>query len=281
MKLGKYILGLALVAVGLTSCDQDNVGAIYEPSLGQDNISFVVAEQSTKTEDVWIEVPVAIRRSITKGELTTTVTLSDATDGMSLKSGQDSEEVTFKAGEGLAYVTVVVDGMVKGETYEGTLTLPEQIKATADTTIKSQITETLVSVMCDYNWLSAGTCTFIDYTWEDGFSAEKVPVQFAEGTENLYRIESPLAYVYTEDYADGEGDATNFVFYLNDDGSINIEDGGQMDYWGYQFYWMSAYPNYCYVMQDGNTYEVNFLLLYDGSLYTGGRFEFIWDRPAE
>ncbi len=30
MKLGKYILGLAVVAAGLTSCDTDNVGAIYD-----------------------------------------------------------------------------------------------------------------------------------------------------------------------------------------------------------------------------------------------------------
>lgn len=274
MKLTKYILGLAIVAAGLTSCDQDNVGAIYEPKADQASISFIASKVSSKTEDASIEVPVAVRRSITNSDYTTTVTLSeDASENMSLKSNQ----VTFKAGEGLAYVTVVVEDMEKGETYEGTLSLPDEVIKTANTDFGTQIIETTVSVMCDYNWLSAGTCTFTDYTWEDGYSAKNVPIQNAEGT-NIYRIVSPLAAVYDASYVDGEGDDTNFVFYLNDDGSISIDDGGQMDYWGYQFYWMSAYPNYCYVEQDGNTYAVNFLLLNGESLYLGGLFVFEWDK---
>ena len=31
----------------------------------------------------------------------------------------------------------------------------------------------------------------------------------------------------------------------------------------------------------GNAYDVNFLLLNGSDLYTGGRFIFVWDRPAE
>ncbi|MBR6947043.1 MAG: hypothetical protein IKH53_03725, partial [Muribaculaceae bacterium] len=92
MKLGKYILGLALVAASLTSCDQDNIGAIYEPKVA--NVSFIVAEQSATTEAESLTVPVAIGRAITNGSYTANVTISDATDGVTLKSNQ----VTFNDG---------------------------------------------------------------------------------------------------------------------------------------------------------------------------------------
>lgn len=289
MKLSKYILGLALIAVGLTSCDQDNIGAIYEPDPTLSNVSFMVKKQYTLTQDSVIEVPVAISRAVAGKQETYNVTISDAyyvdgadtiptDDYMSLKSNQ----VTFEKGETMAYVTVLYGDMTKGITYDCEVALSDEGVATADTTnaSKSQIHKTLVSVMCDYNWLGRGTCTFIDYTWEDGFSADKVPIQYAEGTENLYRIQSPLAAVYTDDYADGQGDVASWQFYLNDDGSITVPEGASINYWGYQFYWDNRYPSYCYVAQDGNTYDVNFLLLAGSSLYTGGHFVFIWDKPA-
>lgn len=271
MKLGKYILGLALVAVGLTSCDQDNIGAIYEPTVA--NISFITGEQSTLTDQTSIEVPVAISRATTNGTYTATVTLSDADEGVSLKSNQ----VTFADGEGLAYATVVVTGMNQGNEYSGTLTLSDADKNTANTEFGSQITSTIVKVMCDYNWISAGTCTFTDYTWEDGYVAENVPVINGEGS-NVYRIVSPLAYVYDASYADGRGDTSDWEFTLNPDGSINVAEGASLNYWGYYMYFTSSYPSYCFVAQSGNTYDVNFLLLSGTSLYTGGRFVFTWDR---
>jgi len=284
MKLGKYILGLALVAVGLTSCDQDNVGAIYEPSLGQDHITFITEKQSVTTEETSIEVPVAIGRSITKGDYTTTVTLTDASDGLKLKNGQSSEEVTFKNGEGLAYVTVVVEGMEKGKTYTGTLNLPFEVTATADTTLNNkQIVEEEVSVMCDYNWLSAGTCTFMDHTGsmfglDDPMTAEKVDVQNAEGT-NIYRIVEPLTRIYEQ--IDDPCDPTNFMFHLADDGNITVDDGTNLDWWGYLGYFDQRYAGYCNVVRDGNTYTVNQLLLDQetGDLYTGCSFTFIWNKP--
>lgn len=262
---------MALVAAGLTSCDTDNVGAIYEPTVA--NVSFISAEQSTLTDKNSIEVPVAIGRAITDGEYTANVILSDASEGVSLKSNQ----VTFANGEGIAYATVVVTGMETGTAYTCTLSLSDADKATANTNFGEQIASTTVEVMCDYSWVPAGTCTFTDYTWEDGYSAEDVPIVNAEGT-NMYRIKSPLAYVYTSNYVDGRGDTSDWQFYLNADGSITCDEGALLNYWGYYMYFTSSYPDYCYIEQDGNTYGVNFLLLNDGSLHTGGYFEFTWDR---
>lgn len=274
MKLGKYILGLALIAVGLTSCDKDNIGAIYEPTV--QNVSFLGAAQSAKTDQGTLEVPVAIGRAMTDDAYTATVSLANASEGVSLKSNQ----VTFAPGEGIAYATVVFSNMEPGTQYTCDVVLSETDKGTANTDFGQQVTTTKVAVMCDYNWISAGTCTFTDYTWgdEEGnpVTAEGVPVQNAEGT-NLYRIVSPLYYVYKD--IESSYDMSDFEFTLNSDNSISVEEGSWLNFWGYwAYYYPSVYGGYCYIEQAGNTYGVNFLLLNGEDLYTGGYFEFTWNR---
>ena len=269
MKLGKYILGLALVAAALTSCDQDNVGAIYEPT--QPNISFVAEEQSTVTKLGTIEIPVAISRATTGDTYTANVSLTDATPGMTLKSNQ----VTFAAGEGLAYATVVVSDMEPGQKYTGTLNLSAADVATANTDFKdaehTAIHTATVTVQCDYNWVDAGMAHFVDYNWEDGWEAD-VPVINAERT-NIYRIMNPLDIIY------GDTNGTYFEFTRNADGSISVPEGyWNLNYWGYKCYYDTTnYGAYCYIEQDGNTYGVNHLLVYGSSLYIG-YFEFTYPK---
>ena len=179
MKLGKYILGLALIAASLTSCDQDNIGAIYEPTVA--NISFISAEQSTTTEAESLTVPVAISRAMTNGTYTANVTISDATEGVTLSSNQ----VTFADGEGIAYAIVEVANMQKGTNYSCKLNLSDADVATANTEFGAQIASTTVNVMCDYNWINLGNGFYSSPEWwEEEFD---VPVQHAEGT-NIYRL---------------------------------------------------------------------------------------------
>ncbi len=267
MKLGKYILGLALVAAGLTSCDQENVGAIYEPT--QANISFINESQSKLTDQTSIEVPVAIGRATTNGEYTVNVALSDASEGVSLKSNQ----VTFANGEGMAYATVVITGMQQGNEYKGTLTLTG-VESTANTEFGTQITSTTITVMCDYNWISGGTCDFIDYTFGDGVVGEGVAIQNAEGT-NIYRLVSPYVTTYPDDGAP----AHNITFTLNGDGSISMQEGDWFDLWGYGFYYDTAsWGNYCFTRNQGDLYDVNFLLKEGGEVAYTAEFMFEWHK---
>ena len=179
MKLGKYILGLALVALALTSCDQENKGAIYEPS--QANISFMGAEQSSLTKDFNLTVPVALSRAIKTGDYTATVELSDAPANVTLKSNQ----VTFSAGEGIAYAYVEFKDMMPGETYTCNLNLSATDKGTANTEFGEQVTTTAVSVMCDFDWLEIGEGFYSSPEWwEEEFY---VPIIQAKGT-NIYRM---------------------------------------------------------------------------------------------
>jgi len=179
MKLGKYILGLALVAASLTSCDQDNIGAIYEPKVA--NISFITAEQSTLTKSNNLTVPVAISRAKTDGVATYAITMTNASAGVTLKD----QSVSFEAGEGMAYVDVEFANMGPGQTYQCTLNLSPEAVATANPDFGEQISSTVVNVMCDFDWEELGDGFYSSPEWwEEEFY---VPVVHAKGS-NIYRM---------------------------------------------------------------------------------------------
>jgi len=277
MKLGKYILGLALVAAGLTSCDTDNVGAIYEPAVA--NISFISAEPSTiVTKASSLEVPVAVSRAIKNGNYTANVTLADAPANVSLKSNQ----VTFADGEGIAYATVVFNEMEPGETYSARVKLSDADLATADTTYNknAQITSSVVSVMCDFNWVDAGTCDLYDFTSAMfGLPAPTVAegVKVVNGERsNVYRIIDPMEALFPGD-PDNDHDYLEFTLV---DGKMSFTEGFHVSYWGYYIYYVpSQYDSYCFVTDDGNTHDFNFLLNdKDGGLYSGGRLVIVYPK---
>jgi hypothetical protein len=179
MKLGKYILGLALIAAGLTSCDQENVGAIYEPQVA--NVSFMSAQQSTLTKANNITVPVAVSRATTKGTASYAVTISDADPGVTLKDNN----VTFADGEGMAYVNVDFANMGPGQTYSCVLNLSSEAVATANPDFGAQVKSTSVSVMCDFDWEELGNGFYSSPEWwEEEFY---VPITHAKGS-NIYSM---------------------------------------------------------------------------------------------
>ena len=276
MKLGKYILGLALVAAGLTSCDQDNVGAIFDgPAMA--NISFAKEVVNAETEDESIIVPVVISRTYSNEDYTTTVTISDATPNISLMSN----EVIFPAGVETDTLYVEATDLDWGDVETCTLKLVEADVNTANK-FDTPIQEVTVSVKKP-RLLPAGTCTFKDYTCEmfgleAPIVAENVPIIHVEGSDK-YRIIEPLTRVFEQ--IEDPCDPYNFEFHLAADGSATVDNGVKdLNYWGYSVYYDAKnYSSYCFVANDGNTYDVNFLL-YDGSgLYSGGRFVFVWDKP--
>lgn len=275
MKLGKYILGLALIAAAFTSCDTENKGAIYEPTVA--NISFMTAEPSTVvTKASSIEIPVALSRAIKNGSYTANVTLTDAPANVSLKSNQ----VTFADGEGIAYATVVFNDMEPGETYTAKVNLSDADILTADTTYNknAQLKSSVVSVMCDFNWVDAGTCDLYDFTCAMfGLSAPTVAqgVKVINGERsNVYRILDPMEALFPGD-PDNDHDYLEFTL---KDGKMSFTEGFHVSYWGYYIYYVpSNYPSYCFVADDGNTHDFNFLLNdNDGGLYSGGRLVIVY-----
>ena len=249
------------------------------------HISFATANQNKITySNVAVnfqEVPVTLTRAITTEGYKAHVTISNQTNPDDIRLV--SEDVIFAPGESTATAMLYFYNMECGDTYSCVLTLSDNDIATADPTLGAQITSTTVTVEVkseDENWEPAGTCTFTDF-WEDGgYTAQNVPIQKSIINDNEYRIVSPLAYVYDANYSFGPGDASNWIFTLNPDGSIApVEGMWEMNYWGYYGYYDSSrFPDYCYVEKNGNTYDVNFVFKRDDSLFGGGHFAFTWNR---
>jgi hypothetical protein len=219
-----------------------------------------------------VTIPVRVVRATTTGSLTANYTAAASDEGIFTDSGNGS--VTFADGEGVAIITVNANNLEKGKDYTYTLTFGAAEAATADTITNSQNLQTVIKIHSDYNWVSAGTCTFVDYTFSDGDAAKNVAIRHAEGT-NLYEIVDPFYALYKE-----SGD--NIPFYLNPDNSIKFDEGVVAEFSGYGIYFDTEnYPDYCNVQQNGNIFQVSHLLLQGTSLYTGA-FAFQWNGwPGE
>jgi hypothetical protein len=238
------------------------------------HISFEAASYEGQSNGYDCSVWVTLTRRVSQGEYRAVISMEDVSGNINLVG----KDVVFKDGELKAQVEVYCYGMSSVGTYSCVLKLSDADIATAIPG-QPQITSTAITFngALAGEWEDAGTCTFTDYWEEEGYSADNIPVKKLKGT-NTYCIVSPLAYVYPPTYADGQGDTANWIFYLNDDGSISVPEGNSIYYWGYYACWKSNYPDYCYVTQDGNTYDVHFLFQNDNGLYQGGHFMFTWYR---
>lgn len=263
MKMNKILMGLAVLAGGLfASCDTDNEATVY--NVYTPNVSFVDKTTSLTTAESSVEVQVTLTRFGSNGDLTIHYTGSSEDAGIftDLSNGT----ATFANGASTTTVTIKAEKLEKGQEYTYTLKLDDECVATADTIVGDPITVADVVILCDYNWVSAGTCKFIDYNFSDGEAIEGVKVENGEGS-NVYRI--------VDAYGKGTG---NITFTQNTDGSIQLQDGKHCTFSGYTVYYDSTnYAAYCNVQNQGNHYVVNHLLLSGSSLYLGG-FDFIWNK---
>ena len=236
------------------------------------HISFATANQFvTSYDDGYQEVPVTLTRAVNTYEYRAKMSLYYITDTIMFGG---YVYATFPAGESTTTLMLAFGSTEFGDTFTRRLVLSDEDIATANPSLGEQITTTTITLEVKNPWEPAGTCTFIDYTWNngDGDSANSIPVENYIGT-NSYRIVDPLRAIYGSSYG------TNFEFELNNDGSITVPEGlGTLNYWGYVFYYDSTnYPDYCYIEQNGNTYIVHHLLNNGTQLFTG-RFQFTWDR---
>lgn len=180
----KYLFGLALFAgLALTSCNTDNEGALYSPSV--QNVSFEASAPAQITvSSSSAEIPVRLVRAQTTDAYTAHYTL---TDPKGIFTDANGGQVTFEKGMAEAIVTLKANNMEIGNAYSATLQLSKADVEQADTLTNSAIAKTTISVMCDYNWISVGKGHYDSPEWwEDSYD---VNIVLAEGTSpKLYKI---------------------------------------------------------------------------------------------
>lgn len=272
-------LAIAFVSIlALASCNTDQEGPIYTPQA--ENVSFALAKQSYTTEDATYEVPVRFVRSDAKNESTIHYTMeSNHAENF---TDPNNGELTFKAGEGAVTVVFKLDNMVKGINYQATLKLNDEDAAKVDTITNNAISSTSISVMCDYEWVDAGTAVFTDNLFGGGTATVKVKHAITNDF-NLYKLVTPYTAAYGPADEDGIGEA-DIKFYLNDDNSAKGLEAGMSDWipeTGYTTYYNPDHASlgkYSYFENEGDTFYAGFLVLQDGSPVTGGSFQFTWKK---
>ena len=285
MKMKKIIFGVAIAMTALfTACDKDNEAAIY--SLTGQGLAF------TSTNLGAIEVApadpvykVAIVRGNSQGSYTGHVDNVTAVldgDTIDYRTYCTIGDYTFADGSCTAEFDVNVEKLPVGKVL--TLAMECTDEANLAPTADQGTNAVTFTINKAFVWVSAGTCTFTDYTFsnsDDGDTAEGVAVEHAEETK-LYRIIQPWIAVYGP-LPDGFGSDSGLQFTLNDDGSIdlvpisgNIVASADQ----YDFCWVANYVGtYCVKAQEGNTYAFSMLGLIDGDgYYSGFAFEFTWNR---
>lgn len=278
MKINKILLGLAVAMLGvMTSCNTDVEGVTYSP-MGQ-NVSFETSAPATvTTSETSIVIPVRIVRSQVANEYTANFTTKASEEGIFTNDANGA--VKFEAGQGVAIINVKAEKLAKGVDYTYTLKLSEAEVAGRDTITNTQNDSIVIKIHSDYNWISAGSCTFVDYTFsENGQAAKDVPIQNAEGT-NLYRIVQPFIAVYGKG-GNGFTTDTGIQFTLNPDYSITLvanDDDIVCTADQFDFCWVEKYEGtYCVLQCSGNVYQATMLGLQNGDgYYTGFSFAFQW-----
>ena len=205
MKLNKYILGLSVMVAGLlTSCDQDNVSAIYEPT--NQNISFEAEgpQPILVKAGQTVEVPVIVSRSISEGSYTAHYSVS----GSDVFADSNNGTVTFEPGQTMAVIKLIASGLEGGEVYECTLSLSDADVATADKGLGSQVAKSVITLKADYVWGEK----VMGHQQSQFFSAEwDQPMQKAQGF-NVYKVLEPFA------------DGLDMIFKINSDNTVEVKD---------------------------------------------------------
>ncbi len=255
MKIYKYIIGLVLIAGGFISCDTDNIGTIYNPTM--QNVSFDSDNAATvTTTDSEVEVKVMVSRNIKQGEYTAHYTVTPSADNIFTDVNNGS--LTFSDGQSVAYIVLKAANLVKGEEYTAKLALSEADAETTDTIIGAPKHETVVTVVSDYSWQYLGTGYYNSGLFGEGWDQDVYKAE--EG--NIYKLPDCVYKGY------------DLKFELSEDGNslvaFNPQPMGYKTSYGQLYFYSESMTR----TDNTITFEMYGFVIYQGSFadYIGGTF---------
>ena len=208
MKLKNIALFLvALLSMSLVSCDQDNIGEVY--NLKNQGVSFLFNSYKLQApgNDPVVVVPVV--RGTTMGQTTVSVTATIKTEGIQLNI---PSSVTFQDGSATAELPINLSTIPAGKKVTVTLSLDENEASegsVASTTLTLSILET---------WTQIGTGTYTYAYWWEG-DDEGLPLYRCDNDPHKYKIAH-------------WGLDSEFVFTMDDEGNIEVLESETGDEYG-------------------------------------------------
>lgn len=220
-KIYLLIFGLVLL---ITSCDQENPGALYEPEAPYVGFSTpVVSENVLSAEDNY-SVSVQIVRSDLEGTATAEVSL-EMNDNIEGVFELESNTATFEDGEGKAYVKIVP--LVEASQLDPTITYVFNLTLTSENASSFYNTTTYKA---SFKYTTLGTATFTSTFFEDEWEVEVQKLEV--GNLTLYK----LKHLYEAGYdvtliTEGTEITVNAqkAWYHSSYGDIYVSGGGTID----------------------------------------------------
>lgn len=275
MKNIKFFVVALFALICATSCEQDNEGTLYTPVA--QNISFETKKVSVLTAEDSYNTQILLTRNVTKGAYTATVQLVSDENVFTLGN---NGAVEFADGQASAYLEVSATSLQKGKTYVAKLELSAKDIAESDTILGNAISSIVYSLACDYNWISAGSGTFLD----DDMTGLEVPVDIINGEgSNVYRIVAPFTAIALASKG-VKINGADIEFTVNN-GKFEFAPGEYpYDYDGFYpytiYYDPTGWANYCSLYQEENVVVINHLIAEGGAPSYIGMFTFTWTEGS-
>lgn len=174
-----------VLAVVLVSCDQDNIGTVYEPEKSYVAFSSPVVAENPLSAENNFSVSVQIVRSDLNEATTATVELA-MNDDIEGVFALQSATVTFNAGEGKAYAKIVP--LVAPAEIDPTKSFKFELSLTGDNVSELYNTTTYTAnVKLDYANLGEGN--FVSQFSEDEWSVEILKADLGNNV-SLYKAKN-------------------------------------------------------------------------------------------
>lgn len=275
-----FTLMLGVTAFALASCDDGNVGTIYEQPAEEQGYGFLTesAGASFKPGYDQEEYIVKLARNFA-GEAATIDVTNDCED----EFFTIPTSVTFEAGETMADIVIGIAGMATGQSYSFTLAIDSCNLSKQGENFG--IAETEISFGVDYSWSTIGVVAATD-DWsgaEAEVELQVAPEYVSSANEMLVRLVS-LEYMLEPAYAD---EGNHFMFYLDKTtyeplGTASVvQSMGEADSSKGNYYWIYSPSSGHTFTKEANVYSLSGYVGYDsfGSSVSAGWYynlEFTW-----
>lgn len=168
---------LLILAIAFVSCDQDNMGTVYEPENTYVAFRTSIVPENILSAENNFSVSIQVVRSDASTPTTAEVTLemNDDIDGV---FALESNTITFADGEEIAYARIVP--VVEPALIDPTKMYSFKLTLTGDN-VSEFFNSTTYTAFFDIEYVAAGTGNFVSEFFEDQWSVELLKAELGEG----------------------------------------------------------------------------------------------------
>ncbi len=178
----KIFLVIIILTVAFVSCDQDNMGTIYEPESTYVAFRSSVVPENILSAENNFSVSVQVVRSSAMASTTAEVTL-EMNDDIEGVFALESNTVTFEEGEEIAYAKIVP--VVEPALIDPTKVYTFKLVLTGDNVSELFGTTTYVAFF-DIEYVEAGTGDFVSESFENQWSVDILKAELSENV-SIYK----------------------------------------------------------------------------------------------